>query len=163
MVTIVVSQKITIDPTTPLVQDPCDSCLPNSQGPKGIMGQRGYPGEIGEPGEPGKVYYRGAGLQCGPGPCPTGVPGEKGDTGEQGVNGDPGDPGRPGEKGQPGDYGIPGTPGPPGLANGDVMYLPYKPGDNVGHVCYRFRKICAGKCVCSRNVSGVYNFALKLK
>jgi hypothetical protein len=26
-----------------------------------------------------------------------------------------------------------------------VMYLPYKPGDNVGHVCYSFRKVCAGK------------------
>ena len=147
MTTIVVSQEITTNPTTRQIYNSCDDCPPNSRGPKGVMGRPGSPGEIGEPGEPGKVYYRGAGLECGQGPCPTGVPGQKGDMGPPGLDGERGEPGLPGEKGEQGEYGLPGVPGPSGSTNSDVMYLPYKPGDNVGHVCYRFRKICAGKCV----------------
>ncbi|CAB4028199.1 Hypothetical predicted protein [Paramuricea clavata] len=139
MATIVVSQDATSGPE---LRD-CDNCPPSPRGPKGVKGQRGLQGERGIPGDPGRVYYRGTGSQCGPGPCPTGAPGNKGDRGLPGETGPGGSLGLPGDKGNPGDAGLPGRPGPSGSTNSDVMYLPYKPGDNVGQVCYSFRKVCA--------------------
>ncbi len=141
MVTMVVSQGVTVNQTG----SDCDNCPTGPLGLKGVKGQMGYPGQTGEPGEPGKVYYRGTAFQCGGGPCPTGAPGDKGDAGKQGDAGIQGVNGPLGKKGEPGDIGPPGLPGPPGSANADVMYLPYKPGDDVGQVCYSFRKVCVGK------------------
>lgn len=134
----------------------CDNCPAGPIGPKGEMGKPGHQGVPGEPGDPGRVFYRGSDLQCGGGPCPSGVPGEKGDVGIQGIEGAPGVEGPRGLKGPSGDIGAPGRIGPPALATGDVMYLPYKPGDTVGQICYSFRKVCMGKycsiviLVCSR-------------
>ncbi|XP_028395786.1 cuticle collagen 34-like [Dendronephthya gigantea] len=139
LVTVVLSQDRVVDPLEPN----CDNCPPGPPGPKGLIGEPGFPGYPGEPGDPGKVLYRGTGFQCGGQPCPTGSPGEKGYMGIPGEPGDIGRSGLPGGKGEPGDLGVPGKPGPPGAEAGDVMYLPYKPGDSVGQVCYSFRKVCA--------------------
>ena len=138
IVTMVVSQGTTNYPKTVN----CGNCPPGPPGPEGVKGERGNPGLSGDPGDPGRVLYRGTRSQCGPGPCPTGIPGDKGDDGRPGYRGSPGVPGLKGDQGDHGDVGLPGLTGPPG-SNGDVMYLPYKPGDDVGQVCYSFRKVCA--------------------
>jgi hypothetical protein len=141
MVTMTVSQETTVNPT----KENCAHCPRGNPGPKGVKGKIGPDGVGGDPGDPGRVFFRGTRSQCGEGPCPTGVPGEKGDVGRPGYPGNQGVPGLEGVRGDPGDVGLPGKIGPSGSANGDVMYLPYKPGDNVGQVCYSFRKVCVGK------------------
>lgn len=122
----------------------CEDCPPGPPGEKGEKGRIGPEGEPGEKGDSGELYYRGTMLECGPGPCPTGPPGDEGDVGIVGEAGPDGEPGLIGDHGKRGDPGVPGPPGPPGSLNADVMYLPYKPGDDVEQVCYSFRKSCLG-------------------
>lgn len=122
----------------------CNECKGDA-GEKGLKGKRGATGVEGEPGAPGEMYFRGDDIGCGSKLCPIGAPGNNGSFGKPGQKGEQGIPGDTGKRGDSGDVGSPGQPGPPGSYDGDVMYLPYKPGKEAGQVCYTFRKVCAGK------------------
>lgn len=138
MSTMVHSQTTQPAPVGPVI---CPPCPAGRRGSQGTPGERGQSGDTGAPGKPGLLSYLGLPSQC-PSKCPPGVQGSPGLPGIQGEIGEIGKPGIKGKKGIMGDRGVPGQRGLPGPSNDSILYLPYKPGKTVDHVCFSFRRFC---------------------